>query len=192
MKSILIILTFICQVTTVNAQSNTNKDSCLIDLHTITRKPIGNNKTLVTKRKVANLTAAIKSCSPEYSYPSIYEDHPFSLVIPSFLDEISYGQGNNEFYFSFNDSNNDDSLTCSILVKYDFNDEYKNYCLRDLKNEPGKTRIKTVGSVQLYTFTNAIGFYCGQIFYPNNIVLFYNTSNKKAEEQLQEALTTFR
>jgi len=58
-------------------------------------------------------------CSANYTYPDFYQDRSFELTVPKYLKKVSYGYGDNNFYYSFNDSNDANSLTTSIVVYYD-------------------------------------------------------------------------
>lgn len=184
---------FLFSNTLLYAQEKTfNIDSCIVSLNTISISNKSNGVIKITKKRVVDIITAIKNCKSDYSFPSFYEDRKFELFAPNFIKKVSYGYGDNNFYYSFNDSNNNDSLTCSIVVYYDFDGSYKKFFLGDAEMKKQKVVIKTFGKRTMYLFKNWQEFYCGKLFLDKNTFIFYATSNKKLEGLLQKSILTFK
>jgi len=168
-----------------------NMDSCIITMRSVKYVDLDTAKVKVLKYKIDDIIKRIKFCSTDFEYPLNYEDRPFEMIIPKYLKELSYGYGNNNFYYSFNDSNNNDSLTCSVVVYYDFDGSYKRFFFNQIIEKKEEVDIKYFGSAKMYLFDNWRKFKCGKLFLDKNTFVFYCTSNPLREIDLRKSILTF-
>ena len=127
MKTLSLLLLICAQFDSFAQQRMMREDSCITRLESVKFKEAENGKIKILKDSVPDMIKLIKYCSANFKYPDSYQDRSFELTVPKYLKKLSYGYGDNNFYYSFNDSNDDDSLTMSIVVYYDFNGSYKNF-----------------------------------------------------------------
>ncbi|HTE31086.1 MAG TPA: hypothetical protein VK666_11980 [Chryseolinea sp.] len=167
-------------------------DSCITRLNSVKFTNTKDGKLRIAKVRVPDMIRRIKYCSLTYKYPESYRDRSFELTAPGYLGELSYGFGDNDFYYSFNDSNDADSLTTSIVVYYDFDGSYKRFFLDQVDTKKQDAEIKYFGKRKMYLFKNWQKFFCGKLFLSRNTMVFYCTANEDKEKELQQAILTFK
>lgn len=187
----LLLLIAIC--TSSFAQQNVNKeDSCITSIKSVRFNKIENGNIKILKDSVPAFINHIKYCSPIYKYPESYQDHSFELIVPQFLNKLSYGYGDNNFYYSFNDSNDNDSLTTSIVIYYDFNGVLKNFYNSQIKEGSRKINIVKKNGINVYKTDYDPDKFEGKIFVSNSIIIMYYTKDEMKEDQLVKCLLSFR
>jgi len=192
MKVLIFLLLITTHAKSLAQQIINKEDSCITSIKSVRFNEMENGDIKISKDRVPDLIKYIKNCSLIYKYPESYQDHSFELVVPQFLKKISYGYGDNNFYYSFNDSNNDDSLTTSIVIYYDFNDELKNFYNSQIKKGSQKINIIKKDGVDMYKTDYDPEKFEGKLVMNNSIIIMYYTKDEKKEDQLIKCLLSFR
>jgi hypothetical protein len=192
LKPLLILLLLFAGANSFSQSKIEKGDSCITRLKSIRFNDAGNGSIRITKDSVPEMIRHLKSCSPTYKYPDSYPDRAFVLTVPDYLKKLSYGFGDNNFYYSFNDSNDPDSLTTSVVVYYDFDGGYRRFFLEQVRTKKQGAEVKSFGQEKMYLFQNWQKFLCGKLFLGGNTMVFYCTSNREKEGELQKAILTFK
>ena len=175
------------------AQKRSNvDDSCIVSMNSVRFIKSVDGLIRVEKDSVPDLIRHIQYCSTDYRFPAFYQDRSFNLIIPGYLKMLSYGYGDMSFYYSFNDTNDADLLTTSIVVYYDFDGGYKKFFLNEISTKKQEAEIKFIGNDEIYLFKNWQNFFCGKLFLSGNTFVFYCTSIKDREQDLQKAILSFK
>jgi hypothetical protein len=161
-------------------------------LNTIKIKSIAGEKIIISKKKIPNIISLLKNCLLDFEFPSFYEDREFQLQAPKYLFAVSYGVGANSFYYSFNDSEATGSIATSIVVYYDFDGSSRQFFFNQINSKKQKVTIRKFGSKSMYLYIDWQQNVCGKLFLDRNTYLFYKTANLKLEQQLQNAILTFK
>jgi hypothetical protein len=192
MKILILLLLITIHTSSFAQQIVNNEDSCITSIKSVRFNKIENGNIKILKDSVPDLIKHIKFCSAIYKYPESYQDHSFELTVPQFLNKLSYGYGDNNFYYSFNDSNDNDSLTTSIVIYYDFNDELKNFYNSQIKKGSQKINIVKKDGSDIYKTDYDPDKFEGKLFMNNSIIIMYYTKDEMKEEQLVKCLLSFR
>lgn len=190
-KGLIFLLLLTIQSSSFAQQITGKEDSCIVSLKSVRFNKAENGHITVLKDSVPDFIKHIKDCSVMYKYPDYYRDHSFELTVPPFLKYLSYGFGDSNFYYSINDSNNSDSLTTSILIYYDFNDDLRDFYLSQVKRGSEKIAVVKKDGSDWYKTDYDPDKFEGKIFVNNSIILMYYTTDKLKEEVLLNSLLSF-
>lgn len=133
----------------------------------------------------------IVGCKNSFEYVQKYQDPPYSLLIPTYLLNRSFGFGNKLFYFSFNSAKGDSSET-TIAIYYDFDNSMKEYYFSQIEKGIEPNNYSTINEHNVYLTTNYQGKLEGKVFLDNSIIIAYYTREEELIEQLQKCITSFK
>jgi hypothetical protein len=154
-------------------------------------KQIDSSTKVAEYKGFDDLIPYLVSCNNSYEFVQKYNDKPYSLKMPNYIKDLSFGFGNKLFYISLNSIESDTSET-SIVIYYDFGNENKDYYFSQLKNGKEKKNIVKVNGIDIYKSINWQGKYEGKIFLENSIYIAYYTKTEKFIANLQQSITSFK
>lgn len=164
--------------------------TCISDESLVSFKPLDEGTKLAQYVGFDDLIPHLIACHLGYEFAQQYPDPPYSLVVPTSINELTLGFGNKNFYISL--YTDKDSSETSIEVYYDFGDELKKFYFKEYSEGKGKMDVVRKNGLDIYRGTNWQGKYEGKIFLDHSLMVAYYTRDSSLLDKLQNCITSFK
>jgi hypothetical protein len=163
---------------------NSPNNKCFEDGLPIKIKYLNSKFSKVINKGSENLISKITNCF-DLKYRFSFPDQPYAIKIPKKLKEIGFGASSTSFNYTFRSTKN--ITETQIKIFYYFGDDFNEYV--DLH----PLEIISIPCNTIYMGDgNSKEFYCGKVFYKNNIAVTYMTKDKAEEIVLKEAIKSLK
>jgi len=179
------------QDSTLRTYSRTAVDTntCVFRINLINLMTVDSSHVEIRKQRIERLIAYLAACDPKYNFDPKYEDREFRLVIPKYLNKVSYELGDQHFAIVFRDTT---SFERSIGFFYDLDDSYQKHFLSTDNRGFRKQGTVKINQQTIHRFRNYDDRHAGTIFTTNHLHVSYFTKSKRFEPELQKIISQFR